>query len=311
MMRASEISELQAFVAIAQERSFRRAAARLNLTPSTLSHSLRTLEARLGVRLMARTTRTVAPTAAGAALLADLGPALEAVSAAVEGVNAFRAKPHGVVRLTVPQVAGSLVLAPRFSAFAAAYPDVTLEVSVNDRLVDIVREGYDAGVRLGESVEQDMVAVRLTPDLFGAVVASPAYFSCHPPPVAPQDLQAHRCINRRLPGSGALYRWEFAKDGKVLSVLVEGPLILDSEALMLRAALDGVGVALLNAADAAADIDAGRLRRVLQDWCPPISGFHLYHPRSRQGSASLRALVQVLTSDDGRAAMSAGPRWVG
>ncbi len=295
-MRAADFAELQAFVAIAQARSFRRAAARLNLTPSTLSHSLRALEARLGVQLIARTTRTVAVTPAGAALLQELTPALQAMETAVEGINAFRPKPHGLVRLTVPRSAANMILAPRLAAFAQAYPDVTLETVVDDRFVDIVREGFDAGVRLGESVEKDMVAVRLTADLRAAVVASPAYFARHPAPTHPQELQHHRLINRRLLNSGGLYRWAFAKDGQELDVLGEGPLISNADDLMLRAALDGLGVAMLSEADVARHLADDRLVRVLQDWCPPIPGFHLYHPTNRHGSASLGALIEALTS---------------
>ena len=295
-MRAADFAELQAFVSIAQARSFRRAAAHLNLTPSTLSHSLRALEARLGMQLIARTTRTVAVTPAGAALLEALTPALQGLDAAVEGVNAFRPRLHGVVRLTLPRSAATMILAPRLTAFAQAYPDVTLEAVVDDRFVDIVREGFDAGIRLGESVEKDMVAVRLTADLRAAVVASPAYFARHPPPAHPHELQHHRLINRRLLNSGGLYRWAFAKAGQALDVLGAGPLVSNADDLMLRAALDGVGIAMLGVADVIRHVEEGRLVRVLQDWCPPIPGFHLYHPANRQGSASLSALIGTLTS---------------
>lgn len=295
-MRPSHIAELQAFLTVAQERSFRRAAARLNLTPSTLSHSVRGLEERLGVLLLNRTTRTVAPTQAGGVLMAELATAFQAMNAAVETVNAFRARPQGTIRLTVPRSAATQVLAPRFAEFAQACPQVILEMTVDDRFVDIIREGYDAGIRLGESVEQDMTAVRVSPDLRAAVVGAPAYFAGRPAPRSPQELQSHRCINRRLAGSGALYRWEFGAGEKRLSLLVDGPLILDADDMMLAAALDGVGLACVNLSDAQPHIQAGRLVRVLEDWCPPIPGFFLYFPRSRQGSASLQALLAVLTS---------------
>lgn len=298
-MRPSEFGELQAFVAIAQERNFRKAASRLNLTSSTLSQSLRSLEERLNVRLIARTTRTVAPTEAGLALLAELQPALDAMAAALEGVNAFRASPRGSVRLTVPRSAATMVLAPRFAAFEAAHPDVTLEVSVDDRFVDIVGEGFDAGIRLSESVALDMVAVRLTPDLRAAVVASPAYFARVPAPQTPHELGSQRCIGRRAANGGPLHRWEFAQDGAPFSVDARGPLVLNADDLMLRAALDGVGIAFLNEVDVAPHLAAGRLLRVLEAWCPPIPGFHLYHPRSRQTSASLRALIDVLKAPVG------------
>ncbi len=293
-MRSNHFAELQAFIAIAEERSFRRAAARLSLTSSTLSHALRSLEDRMGVQLIARTTRTVEPTQAGAALLAELTPAVQAMEAAVEAVNAFRARPQGMVRLTVPRTAATMVVAPRLAAFAEACPEVTLEVTVDDRFVDIVREGYDGGIRLGESLERDMTAVRLTGDLRGAAVASPAYFARRPPPRTPHDLAAHRCVNRRLVGSGALYRWEFAHGAKRMTVLPDGPLILNADDTMVAAALAGIGIAMLSEADVAPHLAAGRLVRVLEDWCPPIPGFFLYYPRSRQSSASLRALIEVL-----------------
>ena len=283
-------------MAVAEERSFRRAAARLNLTPSTLSHSLRALEERLGVRLINRTTRTVAPTTAGANLLAELAPAFKAVEVAVETVNAFRARPQGRLRLTVPRGGATTVLAPCFAAFNQTYPDVTLEAVVDDRFVDIIKEGFDADIRLGESLEQDMDSVRVSADLSAAAVASPAYFVRHPPPQTPHDLRAHRCINRRLPGSGALYRWEFAKGEKRLNVLVDGPLVVDGDELMLTAAVGDVGIAFVSEPDARAHLASGRLVRVLEDWCPPMFAFHLYFLRNRQSSASLRALIDTLTA---------------
>ncbi len=248
------------------------------------------------MQLIARTTRAVGATPAGTVLLEALTPALRDMEAAVEGVNAFRSRPHGPVRLTLPRSAAKMILTPRLSAFAQAYPDVTLEAVVDDRFVDIVREGFDAGIRLGESVEKDMVAVRLTADLRAAVVASPAYFARHPPPAHPQELQHHRLINRRLLNSGGLYRWAFVKDGQALDVLGRGPLVSNADDLMLHAALDGLGVAMLGEADVIGDLAEGRLVRVLQDWCPPISGFHLYHPANRQGSGSLSAVIETLTS---------------
>lgn len=295
-MRPAHFAELQALVAIAEERSFRRAGVRLGLTTSTLSHSLRALEERLGLQLVARTTRTVAPTPAGAALIAEVGPALLALEAAVDGLDAMTGSPHGSLRLSVPRSAATQVLVPRFATFAERYPDVTLEVVVDDRFVDIVRDGFDAGIRLGESVERDMTAVRVSPDGRAAAVASPGYFAKRARPTRPQDLAGHRCINRRLTGSGALYRWQFAKDGERVEVTVDGPLTLQADDLMLSAALDGVGVAFLSEADVLPHLEAGRLVRVLEDWCPPAYGFFLYHPRSRQVPASLQALIGVLTA---------------
>lgn len=293
-MRANEFAELSAFVAIAEERSFRRAATRLNLRPSTLSHTLRALEERLGVRLLNRTTRTVAPTEAGSALLAQVGPALKLIGAAVEGVNAFRATPQGLVRVNVSGTAAALVLAPAFGRFAQSFPAVTLEVAVDNGFIDIVRDGFDAGIRLGESLERDMTAVRVSRDLRAWVVASSAYWNLHGEPKTPRDLRDHRCIGRRYGVGRDLHRWAFARQGAELRVAVEGPLVLDSDELILRAAIDGVGVAMLEEATVAADIAAGRLRRVLDEWCPPIPGFFLYHPSERDASASLKALIDTL-----------------
>lgn len=293
-MRANELAELTAFVAVAEERSFRRAAARLNLTPSTLSHSLRALEERLGVRLLNRTTRAVSPTDAGQALLEQIGPAFASIETAVEGVNAFRAQPHGAVRINVPRMAATLVLAPIFGRFARAYPDVTLEVAANDGFIDIVREGFDAGIRLGESLDQDMRAVRVTPDFRTAIVGSPDYFTKYPVPKTPHDLHEHRCVGRREITSGGLYRWEFAKDGKPLVVQVSGPLILDTPDLMISAALDGVGLVYSAESITADHVSAGRLVRVLEDWSPFVPGFFLYFPGRRQVSAALRALLDMV-----------------
>ena len=295
MVRASHFAEYQAFVAIAEERSFRRAAARLGLTPSTLSHSLRSLEERLGVQLLARTTRSVAPTAAGAALLADLRPALSGIDHALEAVNEFRDTPVGELRISVPRTAAWQIVAPRLAIFAERHPTVTLEVIVDDRFVDLVRDGFDAGIRLGMSVERDMVAVRLTPDQRGAVVGSPAYFAGALPPVTPRDLHAHRCIRRRAVGSGALIKWPFAKGPEQRDVAVEGPLVLDGDELMLEAALGGAGLALVSEALAAAHVRAGRLVRVLEDWCPPAYSYFLYHPRTASRSAAMKALIDVLS----------------
>lgn len=294
-MRANEFTELTAFIAVAQERSFRRAAAKLNLTPSTLSHALRALEERLGVRLLNRTTRTVAPTDAGHALLEKIVPAIASIETAIEGVNAFRERPHGVVRLNVPRMAASLVLAPVFRRFTHAFPDVKLEVAVDDGLVDIVGQGFDAGMRLGGSVDQDMTAVRVTPDFRIAILGSPDYFARHPAPATPHELHKHLCIGQRFIASGALYRWEFEKDGKPLVVQVSGPLVLDTPDLMISAALDGVGLIYSAVGPPTADhIATGRLVRVLEEWSPTIPGFFIYFPGHRQISAALRALLDML-----------------
>lgn len=296
MVWGGEHGAMAAFVAVAEERSFRRAAARLGLNPSTLSHSLRSLEERLGVRLLNRTTRTVALTEVGASLLAEVAPAYRAVAAAVERVNSFRDRPRGVVRLSVPRLAATLLFAPRLSTFADTYPDVILEITVEDRFVDIVREGYDAGVRLGESVGGDMTAKSISGDLRGAVVGSAAYFREMPVPETPRDLERHRCINRRHDGRGAIHPWSFQKGQERIVVLGSGPLTSNSDDLMASAARDGVGLAFLSESDVAEDLAEGRLLRVLEEWCPPIGGFYIYHPRQGGGTASLRALIAVLTS---------------
>ena len=293
-MRSSELGELAAFAAIAREGNFRRAAAQLELKPSTLSSAMRALESRLGVRLLNRTTRSVSLTEAGQQLFATLAPALEEIDAALETVNGFRAHPMGRLRLSVPRsVAASLIL-PLFRRFSERYPDIVLELAADNGFVDIVKEGFDAGVRLGESVAPGMVAVRITPDMSRAVVGAPAYFARHPLPQTPNDLRAHNCIGYRKISSGELHRWAFAKDGETLNIAVRGNLILDDAGLMLNAAADGAGLAYTADRYAAPYLADGRLLRVLDDWCPPFPGFYLYYPGRRQISAALRALIETL-----------------
>ena len=243
-MQRAAVSDLSAFVAVATHRSFSRAAAELGLSPSALSHTVRSLEERLDLRLLNRTTRSVAPTEAGERLLERLRPALRDIDDALEDANAFRDKPAGRLRLNVPRSAALLLLAPVMTRFIKAYPQMRLEITAEDRLVDIVASGYDAGVRFGESIERDMVAVRIGPDLRMAVVGSPAYFRRHPKPVKPRDLRGPACIRFRLP-SGTIYRWEFEKKGEVLEVEVDGPLTLSDQQVMLQAALDGAGLAIV------------------------------------------------------------------
>ena len=300
-MRPHEFAELSAFIAIAEERSFRRAATRLNLTPSTLSHSLRALEQRLDVRLLQRTTRAVSLTEAGAALLAEVAPAFTAIATAVDGVNQFRERPRGTVRLNVSLLAAQLILAPRLGQFHAAYPDIVLEVAVNDGLADIVREGHDAGIRLGESVELDMRAVRVGGSQRLAIVGSPDYFAAHAMPRTPHELQAHRCIGYRQISGGALCRWQFARDGQALEVQLNVAMVLGTPGLMVDAALAGIGLASALESTVGDYLETGRLLRVLDDWCPPFAGFHLYYPSQRQMSAALRALIDFLRVDGGSA----------
>lgn len=295
-MQRAGLSDLSAFVAVATHRSFSRAAAELGLSPSALSHTVRSLEERLDLRLLNRTTRSVAPTEAGERLLERLRPALRDIDDALEDANAFRDKPVGRLRLNVPRSAALLALAPVMTRFIRAYPQMRLEITTEDRLVDIVAGGYDAGVRFGESVERDMVAVRISPDLRLAVVGAPAYFATHPKPRKPHDLQDHGCIRFRLP-SGSLYRWEFEKNGEPLEVEVAGPLTLSDQQLMVQAALDGAGLAMVLENHARADLKARRLVRVLSDWCPPFPGYFLYYPSRRQVPAGLRAFIDMMRQE--------------
>ena len=295
MMRPNGYAELQAFVAVAETLSFRKAAERLALKASTLSHALRALEERLGVRLLNRTTRSVAVTAAGAALLAEVGPALRAIDAALAAVNAHAGEVRGRLRINSPHLAADLVLRHRLAEFAALYPDVVLDLALDDSFVDIVGDGYDAGVRLGESLAQDMVAVAITAPLRIAVVGAPAYFARRPQPIGqPADLQAHACIGYRATGSRVLYRWEFERDGRKVDLTPQGPLVLDSHALLVQAARDGAGLAYAIEAAVQDDLASGALHRVLDDWCPPFAGFHLYYPSRRQLAPALRALIDFL-----------------
>ena len=295
-MQRAAVSDLSAFVAVATHRSFSRAAAELGLSPSALSHTVRSLEERLDLRLLNRTTRSVAPTEAGERLLERLRPALRDIDDALEDANAFRAKPAGRLRLNVPRSAALLLLAPVMTRFIKAYPQMRLEITTEDRLVDIVASGYDAGVRFGESVERDMVAVRSGPDLRMAVVGSPAYFRRHPKPAKPRDLRCHACIRFRLP-SGTIYRWEFEKKGEVLEVEVDGPLTLSDQQVMLQAALDGAGLAIVLESHARPHLKARQLVRVLADWCPPFPGYFLYYPSRRQVPAGLRAFIDMMRQE--------------
>ena len=295
-MQRAGLSDLSAFVAVATHRSFSRAAAELGLSPSALSHTVRGLEERLDLRLLNRTTRSVAPTEAGERLLERLRPALRDIDDALEDANAFRDKPAGRLRLNVPRSAALLLLAPVMTRFIKAYPQMRLEITTEDRLVDIVAGGYDAGVRFGESVERDMVAVRIGPDLRMAVVGSPAYFRHHPKPAKPRDLHDHACIRFRLP-SGGIYRWEFEKKGEVLEVEVDGPLTLGDQQVMLQAALDGAGLAIVLESHARPHLKARQLVRVLADWCPPFPGYFLYYPSRRQVPAGLRAFIDMMRQE--------------
>jgi len=292
-MVRDELSVLSAFSAVAEERSFTKAGKRLNVSTSGLSHAIRRLEERLGVRLLDRTTRSVAPTEAGKQLIARLGPALGDIRGALEEISGLRHKPAGRVRLLVPRLGAMAVLAPKLGSFARGYPDVVLDVTTNDDRVDLVTAGFDAGIQLGEFIAKDMVAVRVSKDLRPAIVGAPAYFAEHPRPRSPHDLRRHRCINFRH-GSAGLYRWELDKGDQSFAVAVNGPLVVDDVELMIRAAIDGVGLAFMSEEQAAPHVASGALVRVLKDWCPPFPGFFLYYPSRRQQPAALVALIETL-----------------
>jgi len=292
-MNKPDLSELDAFACVARHRSFSKAALECGVSASALSHAIRTLETRLAVRLLNRTTRSVTPTEAGLQLLLRLEPALREIGAALDQLNDFRDTPRGTLRLNVPRPAARLLLAPLFARFLAAYPQIRLEVVTDDGLVDIVAGGFDAGIRFGESLAQDMVALPLGPPVRLIVVASPMYAARRGLPRQPQELKQHACVGRRFP-SGAVYAWEFSKDGEPLAIAVDGPLLLDDDELILRAALDGIGLAYVYEAQAQESIEQGRLLRVLDAWCPPMSGFFLYYPSRRQMPATLRLFIAML-----------------
>jgi DNA-binding transcriptional LysR family regulator len=292
-MVANDLSALSAFLAVAEERNFTRAGKRVGVSPSAMSHAMRGLEDHIGVRLLSRTTRSVALTDAGQHLLARLRPAVTEIRDALDQISGLRNKPAGRVRLLVPRLAASTVLAPRLGQFARDYPDVGLEVTTDDSRMDIVAGGFDAGIHFGEYIERDMIAVRVSPDIRPAIVGSPGYLKSHARPKSPRDLLHHRCINFRH-GSAGVYRWEFEKGKKSLSVAVNGPLIVDDLELVIRAALDGVGLAYMAEENATPHLARGALVRVLEDWCQPFPGFFLYYPSRRQQPAALSALIDVL-----------------
>ena len=289
-MNRTNLSQLAVLATVAQCASFRGAARELGIAPSAVSHAVSSLEARLGVRLLARSTRSVAPTEEGAQLLERLRPALSEIDLALETAAESRDRPAGNLRLSVPRTAAHLVLTPRLGAFAAAFPDIVLEIVIEDRFTDVVEGGFDAGVRLGESLQRDMIAVRIGPDLRGAVVASPSYFAFMPKPRHPRELADHRCIRFRF-SSGILYRWEFEKDGEEIEFAAQGPLILDEDHLIAQAAVDGAGLAFVFEDYVRAPLADGRLIRVMEDWCPSFDGFFVYYPSRRQMRPALRAFV--------------------
>jgi DNA-binding transcriptional LysR family regulator len=292
-MQHENFNDVLAFLAVARERSFTRAAARLGVSQSALSHTISGLEARLGLRLLTRTTRSVSPTEVGQRLLEKVGPRLEEVEAELAAIRELRKKPAGTIRITATEYAADTVLLPKVTKLLRLYPDIKIEISIDYGLTDIAAERYDAGVRSGEQVAKDMVAVRIGPDMRMAVVGAPPYFKTRPEPKKPQDLIDHNCITLRLP-HGGLYAWEFEKAGRELRVRVEGQLTYNTTAQMLNAALAGLGLAYVPEGLAQPYLIKGRLKRILEDWCPPYSGYHLYYPSRRQPSAAFALLVDAL-----------------
>jgi DNA-binding transcriptional LysR family regulator len=288
------LDDLTAFAAVAREASFTRAAARLAVSQSALSHTIRALEARLGVRLLARTTRSVSPTEAGARLLATIGPRLEEIVHALDDVIEQRERPAGLIRITAAEHPTQTLLWPKLLKILPKYPDIQVEVSVDYGLTDIVAQRFDAGVRLGEQVAKGMIAVRIGPNMRFAVVGTPAYFSRHSPPKKPEDLIHHNCINMRLPTYGGLFAWEFEKGGRELNVRVEGQLTANTLQQRLEAALAGVGLAYVPEDTVQQAIARGGLKRVLGDWCPSFPGYHLYYPSRRQSTAAFMLVLEEL-----------------
>ncbi|GGA20212.1 LysR family transcriptional regulator [Dyella nitratireducens] len=293
-MPRENFNDLLAFLAVAREGSFTRAAAQLGVSQSALSHTIRALESRLGLRLLTRTTRSVSPTEAGERLLRTIGPRFEEIEAELTALSEFRDKPAGTIRITTAEHAANTILWPKLSKVMPHYPDINLEITIDYGMTDIVAQRYDAGVRLGDQVEKDMIAVRIGPDMRMAVVATPAYFVQHPRPRTPRDLAAHNCINLRLPTHGGLLAWEFDKKGQELKARVDGQWVFNSSSHILRACLAGCGLAYLPEDMVLQHIVDGRLERVLENWCSSFPGYHLYYPSRRQSSRAMAVVIDAL-----------------
>src|SRR5256885_2316827 len=293
-MQLGHLDDLAALVAVGRERSFTKAAAKLGVSQSALSQTIRQLEARLGVRLLTRTTRSVSPTAAGERLLRTVAPRFEEIEAELAAVREFRDKPAGTLRITATEFAIDTILLPKLARLLRDYPDIKVEMIVDYGLTDIVIGQYDAGVRRGEQIAKDMIAVRIGPDMRMAVVGAPSYFKGRAEPKRPQDLIEHNCINLRLPTHGSIYAWEFEKGSRELRVRVEGQFTFNTTGQLLNAALAGCGLAYVPEGLVEAHVAKSRLRRVLADWCPPYSGYHLYYPSRRQPSAAFNLVVEAL-----------------
>jgi DNA-binding transcriptional LysR family regulator len=306
-MMKNELGDLAAFAVVAEERSFTRAALRLGVTQSALSHTMRSLEKRLGVQLLARTTRSVAPTAAGSALLRHLTPALEQIQKSLSEAKRLRERPAGRVRLILSRAAAYMVLLPRLAAFAAAYPDIVLDVVTSNDPADLVAGEFDAGIQIGEFIQRDMIAVRVSQDQRLVVVGSPEYFRSHKIPRTPRDLNDHPCIGIRL--RGGPYRWEFEKGRKAVTVSAQGPVLFDDSNLVLEATLNGVGLGMALEHTVTEHVAKRRLIQVLADWCPLFPGFYLYYPSRRNQPAALTALIHTLRLSPGSMpAKASGPR---
>jgi DNA-binding transcriptional LysR family regulator len=293
-MQRGHLDDLLAFVAVGRERSFTKAAAKLGVSQSALSHTIRGLEDRLGVRLLTRTTRSVSPTQAGERLLNSISPRFDEIEAEIASLRDVREKPAGTVRITATEFAADTILLPKLSTLLREYPDINVEIVIDYGLTDIVGRQIDAGVRSGEQVAKDMIAVRIGPDMRMAVVGTSSYFKKRSEPKKPQELIGHNCIKLRLPTHGGVYSWEFEKAGRELRVRVEGQLTCNTTAQMLGAALAGVGLAYVPEGMVLSHIAKNRLKRVLEDWCPPYSGYHLYYPSRRQPSAAFALIVDAL-----------------
>jgi DNA-binding transcriptional LysR family regulator len=297
-MARPPLADLTAFLAVARERSFTRAAAQLGVSPSALSQTMRSLEERLGVRLLTRTTRSVAPTDAGEKLVSTVGPHLEEIEAGLAALSELREKPAGTIRITAVDHAAETVLWPALAKFLTEYPDVNVDLVVDNTLRDIVTERFDAGIRMGERVARDMIAVRIGPEIRMAAVATPEYFAKHGKPKSPQDLAHHACINMRFATLGNVYAWEFEKGSREVNVKVEGQLTVNDIAVIRQAALNGVGIAFMPEDIARPHVDTGELVRVLNDWTPPFPGYFLYYPSRRQQSPAFSLLVDALRYRD-------------
>ncbi|OBZ95627.1 LysR family transcriptional regulator [Pararhizobium polonicum] len=293
-MRRGDFSDLAVFIAVAEEGSFTRAAAKLGLSQSALSYAVRMLEERLKVRLLSRTTRSLSLTDAGERLLNGLRPAFDHIDSELAALTALHDKPAGTIRITTFRHAAKTVLWPVLAKLLPDYPDISVEINLEEGLTDIVAGRFDAGIRLGEQVQKDMVAVKVGPDLRMAVVGSPSYFAKHKPPETPRDLGDHRCTSYRQTTAGGLFAWEFERDGVELEVRVNGPLVLNDGEMLEAAALDGLALACTFESQVAHHISAGRLVRVLEDWCPPFAGYHLYYPSRKQHTPAFAILLEAL-----------------